>query len=647
MIWRLASWLLFALVAGVAATTAIAGDRFDRFDDPLPDGAITRMGTLRLRHPDIIHDLDFSPDGRTLASAGDEGVVRIWDVATGKQILKLPGHQGGAHAAAFSPDGKTLASGDHGTVRLWDLFTAREVRQFVGHDERVLYTQFSRDGEMLATRDFNGNVRLWEVRSGREIGRKASVFGPVLFMPDGKALLVRADDGRSIQVSDVRTGAAVWTHHGFRGSLYSAALSFDGKILAVVKTTGHSATDSSGPFVVTLYDAGDGRELHTFRGLDNPTSSVSFSPDGKTLFLGGNKTLTLRDAASGKLLRSLENCWGGSMTLSPDGKTVATVGTNTAIRLWDVASGREIHADRGHEGPICQITFSPDGAQLLTAGYDGTIRSWRVATGIENQRLSGIGYSPRMALSRDGRMLAAGSAFPPAVKWPVWLWDPTTGKGIQRIEGVGGAVQSLDFSANGERLATFNAHFYPQNISIRIYDVGSGKEAIIVDAPGRGTHSSADLAFTPGGEMLASTFGDNTIRFWVPMNGQEETRIGLAEGSAVHFAISPGGDKIAVASFNPDRLHVMERSGKELFRVEGMPNGVSFSSDGRLLAGGGHRSDVRVWDAMTGQEVARLPSHGWFSVAAFAPNGQLATAGSDTTALLWDLTALRPRPRPK
>ena len=180
MIWRLASWLLFAVVTGVAAT-AIGDDRCDRFDDPLPNGAIMRLGTLRLRHPDLIHDLDFSPDGRTLASAGDEGVVRIWDVATGKQILKLQGHQGGAHAAAFSPDGRHIAF--FSAMDVWIMRSDGTGRRNVTHMPALEETHptWMPDGRLSFLRYGDaGPIELWVVDAdGTEAHRLDTSVEPV------------------------------------------------------------------------------------------------------------------------------------------------------------------------------------------------------------------------------------------------------------------------------------------------------------------------------------------------------------------------------------------------------------------------------------------------------------------------------------
>jgi WD40 repeat protein len=579
-----------------------------------------------------------------LASAGNEGVLRVWEVATGKQLVATDTHPAGAaiDAVAFAPDGKSLTSG----VGLYDAATGRKLREFRGHDERVVFARFSPDGKSLATRDFNGQIRIWDVETGRKILEAGPIYSPVIFTTAGRALVLRASDGKPAELYDLIADSTVCTLSGFKGRLHSWALSPDGESLASLAYAGNPAGARAdvGPgagFVAALWDAHTGAELRSFRPKED-AFSIAFSPDGKILFLGGNTTLSLWDAATGKFARTIEDCWGASMTLSADGKTLAAVGTNTAIRVWDVASGRELHPDRGHEGPICQVTFSPDSKRLLTAGSDGTVRTWNAATGRETQRFSGIGYAPRMALSADGRLLATGSSFPPKAKWPIRLWDTATGKETRRIEGFEGAAQSLAFCPDGKTLAAFTCQFYPQDAVVRIWDVATGKQQAQVDAPGRAGHSSAEVAFTPDGELLASTLGDNSIRFWVPANGQEETRVELPERSAFHFALSPDGKKLAIATLNPSELHVLERSGKAMFRILGPVNGVTFSPDGRLLAGGSHRGDVRIWSATTGKELHRLPGHGWFSVVTFAPDGRhLATAGSDTTAVIWDLAALK------
>src|SRR5262245_16742081 len=175
--------------------------RLDRYGDPLPEGAIARLGTLRWRHHDDIFCLALSPDERIVASAGTyswatlDHAVRLWDIQTGKQQRDLLGSGADSASLAFSPDGKTLASGGgHGqvAVRLWDVATGKELRLLGNRQHQILNgnncrTQavvFSPDCKLLASCGQDGTARLWDLTIGKEL-RRWSAAAPAAFSPDG------------------------------------------------------------------------------------------------------------------------------------------------------------------------------------------------------------------------------------------------------------------------------------------------------------------------------------------------------------------------------------------------------------------------------------------------------------------------------
>src|SRR5262249_37572115 len=189
----------------------------DRFGDPLPVGAVGRLGTVRLRHGDDINGVAFSPNGKTLASTSLDRTVRLWDMSTGKELLRFLGHHNGEpRAVAFSPDGKTVASaavpGDW-SIRLWDAATGKELVRI--YDDGGWFGQvvFSPDGKTLASGCHGHQVKIWDVATGKLIhccnkGEKGTFGVPVAYSPDGKMLASGGNDG-TIRLFDVQSGKEI------------------------------------------------------------------------------------------------------------------------------------------------------------------------------------------------------------------------------------------------------------------------------------------------------------------------------------------------------------------------------------------------------------------------------------------------------
>jgi hypothetical protein len=315
--------------------------------------AAARPGIAVLTATSSVYSVAFSPDGKTLAAGGNDGSVRLWDVAT-RQPRRPVTATGSVYSVAFSPDGKTLAAGSDdgtgGTVWLWDLATHQQVATPVinGPGGPVTSVAFSPDSKTLAAGSDDGSVRLWEAATHRRIGGPLSnghnSVNSVAFSRDGKTLAAGSDDGR-VRLWDLATNQQVATPviNGPGGPVTSVAFSPDGKTLAAGSDDGTGGT-------VWLWDLATHQQVATplINGPGSPVSSLAFNPHGKTLAIGGyDGSIWLQDVATRQPGRPVttSSFTVYSVAFSPDGKTLASGIIAGTVRLWNVATPSHSLAD--------------------------------------------------------------------------------------------------------------------------------------------------------------------------------------------------------------------------------------------------------------------------------------------------------------
>ncbi|EJD02440.1 WD40 repeat-like protein [Fomitiporia mediterranea MF3/22] len=542
----------------------------------------------------------YSPDGRHIVSASEDGAVNIWDAQTGAQIASLEGHQGSVESVAYSPDGRHVISGsDDKTLRVWDVETGAQVGTPIeGHVGGIRSVAYSPEGRHIVSGSDDTTVRIWDAETGTQVdtpleGHQGTVRS-VAYSPNGRYIVSGSEDG-TVRIWDSQAGAQVYC--------------------AVITSFGNYRT----------------------------TFSVAYSPNGRYIVSGSEDTLRIWDAETGAQvgtpLEGHSRSWVVSVAYSPDGHRIISGSSDKTVRIWDAETGVQVGKPlEGHGDFITSVACSPDGLHIVSSSHDETLRIWDTQTGTQvDTLLEGHHDDPHCAFySPEGRHIASGSRDRMSRIWDVKMGAQV----VTPLKGHQDAILSVAYSPNGRHIVSGSAEK-----TVRVWDVWTGLQ---VGTPLEGHQRSATVVvYSPDGRCIVSGSGDKTVRIW-----DAET------GAQVGTPLEGHQSRVLSVSYSPDGRHIVSGSDDKTVRIWDVHIGaqvcaaleghqeevesVAYSPNGRYIVSGSSDWTVRIWDAETGAQVgAPLKGHqNDVRSVAYSPDGRHIVSGSDdNTMRIWEVKA--------
>ncbi|MDE0635889.1 MAG: sigma-70 family RNA polymerase sigma factor [Candidatus Poribacteria bacterium] len=588
----------------------------------LPESAKARLGKGR------IYEIQYSPDGAILAVTSSIGIW-LYDTTTHQEVALLTEHTSAVSNITFSPDGRFFASGSKdGTIILWDRSTGTQ-KTLNAHIDLTsdLNIAFSPDGKTIASGN-DDTIRLWDVITGELISTLTSLtiqFNNFLsFTPDGETIVCGNWNGKISLWNSITGEHKITIHrHTETDSVWRFALSPDGKTYAM------GSPDEEHNGTIYLYDLNTGELKSTLTGhFDEEHNGTIYLYDLNT----GELKPTLAGHFVDGLFEDVEY-----MVFSPDGKTFAGSSYYGIIGLWDVHTGAHKLTLSGHTYSIRDIVFSPDGKTFVSGSDDSTIRFWDARTGnLQNIITGHIENVDKVAFNSNGRFFISANLL------AIRVWDAGTGEHIKKLEfpsggdimGItpAGKIVARQYTSDGK------------DTTILLWDVHANEHKMLFAGHRWGAIGmELSMALSPDGKTLATANKDNTIRLWDLHTGEHKKTLTGHTDWVETIAFSPDSETLASGSPDSDiRLWNVDTGKTKMIltghRHTGPVKAVSFSPDGKILASGDEHGIIHLWDIDTGKIKITLVGHtDWVETIAFSSDGKTLASGSrDGDIRLWD-----------
>ncbi len=597
-----------------------------------PGGPLLRMFT---GHTASVNGVAVTPDGTRIVSASEDQRLKVWELASGRELLTLGGHSSDVYAVAITPDGRYVVSASEDkSLRVWDLASGREVLTLRGHTSSITGVAITPDGRLAVSACWDQTLKVWDLQAGREIHSlkgHSRFISAVAVTPDGR-FAVSASHDKTLKVWDLVTGLELRTLNGHSEWVSAVAITPDGtcvvsasgdqtlkvwklengqeiqtlvghtKAVSAVAITpdGRCAVSGSYDQSLKVWDLVEGYELGTLGSHSHWVNAVAITPDGKRTVSGSvDMTLKVWEFAAGPGLRTQNGHSGGvgSVAVTTGGKRAVSASADMTLKVWHIGNGRVKHTLTGHGGRVNSVALVPDSNIALSASDDTTVKVWDISSGHLVQTLIGHTNTVRaVAVEPSGRFAVSGSR-----DQTVRVWDLVKGREIHKLTGHTGGVYTIALTPDGKWALSGSS-----DRTLKVWDLAGGRELFTLNGH---TGRVTAVTVTPDGRRALSASRDRTVKLWDLASGRELDTLISASGFITQVAIIPGSELGTVIS------------APELITQ------VAISPDGELAVSGYSDKTLRVWKLASGTELAVFTLDAAPECCAFFPDAKSIVAG--------------------